>query len=71
MNDRFHYGTFVWGLVLTLAGVGLFGVGVGWWTLILIELRYLAPIVVIIVGAVVLLGALTQTNPNTTGEHRT
>ncbi|CAN5789634.1 hypothetical protein BH23ACT5_BH23ACT5_22210 [soil metagenome] len=60
MNDRFHFGTFVWGLVLTLAGVGLLGVGLGWWTLSLIDLRYVAPVAVIVIGAIIVLGALTR-----------
>lgn len=60
MNDRFHFGTFLWGLALTLAGVGLLGVGLGWWTLSLIDLRYVAPVAVIVIGASIVLGALTR-----------
>lgn len=58
MGDRFHVGTFSWGVVLTLAGAALAVVGFGWWDLSTIDLRYLAPVFVILVGVVILLGAL-------------
>lgn len=57
---RFHYGTFLWGLVLALAGVGLLGVDLGWWELRLIELRYAAPIVIMLIGAIVVIGSLAR-----------
>jgi hypothetical protein len=58
MNDRFHVGTFFWGVVLTVAGAALAAVGFGWWDMSAIDLRYVAPAFVILVGVVVLLGAL-------------
>lgn len=61
MTDRFHTGTFLWGVVLTLAGAALAAVGFGWWELSTIDLRYVGPAFVILVGAVVLTGALTRT----------
>ena len=60
MNDRFHVGTFLWGSVLTLAGAALAAVGLGWWDLSVVDLRLVAPTLVIVVGTVILLGALTQ-----------
>jgi uncharacterized membrane protein YeaQ/YmgE (transglycosylase-associated protein family) len=59
MTDRFHAGTFLWGVVLTLTGAALASVGFGWWDISSIDLRYVAPVFVILVGAVILLGALT------------
>lgn len=59
MTDRFHVGTFLWGVLLTLTGAALASVGFGWWDISSIDLRYVAPVFVILVGAVILLGALT------------
>jgi uncharacterized membrane protein YeaQ/YmgE (transglycosylase-associated protein family) len=59
MTDRFHAGTFLWGVVLTLTGAALASVGFGWWDISSIDLRYVAPVFVILFGAVILLGALT------------
>lgn len=60
MSDRLHTGTFVWGVVLTVVGAALAAVGFGWWELSAIDLRYVAPVFVILVGGVILLGALTS-----------
>jgi membrane protein DedA with SNARE-associated domain len=60
MNDQFQAGTFLWGVVLTLAGAALAAVGFGWWELAAFDLRYLGPILVVVAGAVILLGALTS-----------
>jgi membrane protein DedA with SNARE-associated domain len=54
-----HIGTFLWGLILTAAGAALAAVGFGWWDLDAIDLRYAAPVLVILIGAVILLSALT------------
>lgn len=59
MNDRLHVGTFLWGAVLTITGAGLGAVGFGWWDLSSIDWRYVAPLVVILVGVVTLLGTVT------------
>lgn len=66
MGERFHVGTFVWGVVLTVAGAALAAVGFGWWDLSAIDLRYVAPVFVILVGGVILLGALTSQNRENT-----
>ena len=58
MTDRVHVGTFLWGVVLTLAGAAMAAVGFGWWDISSIDLRYIAPVFVILVGVVILLGAL-------------
>ena len=58
MNDRFHLGTFLWGVVLTIIGAALAAAGFGWWDLSSIDLRYVAPAFVILVGVVILLGSL-------------
>jgi len=60
MNGRFYVGTFLWGVVLTLAGAALAVVGFGWWDIPAIELSYVLPVLIILVGAVVLVGALTR-----------
>lgn len=61
MNERFHGGTLIWGLVLTIAGAGLLGVGLDLWELRRIDLDYAAPIVVILIGASILFGSLRRT----------
>jgi hypothetical protein len=58
MNDRFHVGTFLWGVVLTIAGAALAAIGFGWWDISSIDLRYVGPVFVLLVGVVILLGAL-------------
>lgn len=63
MIERFHLGTFLWGVVLTLAGAALAAVGFGWWDLSSIDLRYVAPVFVILVGIVMLAGALVSRGP--------
>ena len=65
MGDRMHIGTALWGLVLTIWGVALLGVGVGWWDLELVDLRYAGPILIIIVGAVIVFGALAGADSKT------
>lgn len=60
MSDRFHVGTFLWGMVLSLTGAALAAVGLGWWDISVLDLRLVAPTLVIVVGTVILLGALTQ-----------
>ncbi len=59
MSSRFHVGTFLWGVVLTLVGAALTAVGFGWWDITSIDLRYVAPVFVILVGAVIAITALT------------
>ena len=59
MAERFHVGTFLWGLILTLAGAALAAVGFGWWDISSVDLRYAAPVFVILIGIVILLGSLT------------
>lgn len=58
MSNRLHVGTFLWGVVLTIAGAALVAVGFGWWDIASIDLLYVGPAFVILVGMVVLLGAL-------------
>lgn len=60
MTDRFHVGTFLWGVVLTLVGAALAAVGFGWWELAALDLRYVTPLFVILAGAAILAGALTS-----------
>lgn len=61
MSEEFHLGTFLWGAVLTITGAGLAAAGFGWWDLSSIDLRYVAPVFVILVGVVILLGSLMDT----------
>lgn len=69
MSDSIHVGTFLWGVVLTISGAALAAVGFGWWDISTIDLRYVAPVFVILVGTVILLGALVphrhETNTDT------
>lgn len=60
MTDRFHVATFLWGLILTVSGAALAAVGFGWWDLAVFDLRFAGPLFVILVGAVILIGALAQ-----------
>jgi membrane protein DedA with SNARE-associated domain len=66
MGERIHVGTLLWGLVLTLTGAALAAVGFGWWDISSIDLRYAAPVFVILVGIVILLGSLTGTSRSDT-----
>jgi len=56
MNDRVHAGTFLWGVVLTLTGAALAAVGFGWWDISSLDLRYVGPALVILVGVTILAG---------------
>ena len=58
MNDRFHPGTFLWGVILTLDGAALAAVGFGWWDISGIDLRYVGPVLVILIWLTILAGAL-------------
>lgn len=58
MNKQFNVGTFSWGAILTLVGAALAAVGFGWWEITSIDLRYVAPVFVILVGIVMTLAAL-------------
>lgn len=60
MGDRFHTPTLLWGIALTIWGSALLGVGLGWWDLDLIDLRYAGPILIIVVGVAVLFGAFAR-----------
>jgi len=60
MSERFHFGTFVWGVILTVMGATLTAIGFGWWDISLIDLRYVAPVFVILAGGAILAGALTR-----------
>lgn len=57
-DDRFHFGTFVTGLVIALIGGALLAEGLGWWELRLRDLRYLGPVLLIAIGVIVLLGSI-------------
>ena len=67
MTDRVHVGTFLWGVALTLAGAAMAAVGFGWWDISSIDLRYVAPAFVILVGIVILAGALVPRKPGGMG----
>ncbi len=60
MGDRFHVATLVWGLVLTGWGVFLLGVGLDWWQFDLMDLRFVGPALIIVVGVAVLVGAMSS-----------
>jgi hypothetical protein len=58
MNSQFHPGTFLWGVILTVAGAVLTAVGFGWWNISGLDLRYVGPALVILIGLTILAGAL-------------
>jgi hypothetical protein len=60
MNSRFHIGTLLSGLALAIWGAGLLGDGMGWWNIELADLRYVGPILIIVIGALVVVGALAS-----------
>lgn len=60
MGERVHIGTLLWGLLLTTWGVVVLGVGLEWWSIDLVDLRYAGPILIIVVGAVIVVGALAS-----------
>jgi hypothetical protein len=62
MTDQFHAGTFLWGVILTLAGAALAAIGFGWWEITSIDLRYVGPALVILIGLTILAGALLPGN---------
>lgn len=64
MTERFHVATFLWGVILTLTGAALAAVGFGWWNISSIDLRFLAPAFVILVGVVIVAGALIPREPS-------
>lgn len=58
MADRFHPATFIWGVILTVAGAALAAVGFGWWDISGLDLRYIGPVLVILMGVTILAGTL-------------
>ncbi|MGH8947087.1 MAG: hypothetical protein ACRDVL_13195 [Acidimicrobiia bacterium] len=61
MNDeRFHFGTFVTGLVVALIGGALLAEGLGWWELHLSDFRYVGPALLIAIGVIVLIGSFAR-----------
>lgn len=60
MDRKFHIGTLISGLVLAVWGIGLLGDGMEWWNLEFADLRYMGPILIIVIGALVVIGALAS-----------
>lgn len=60
MNDQLHLGTLLWGAVLAIAGAGLAAVGFGWWDITTIDLRYVAPVLLVLVGMIILISSVSQ-----------
>ncbi len=60
MNDRFNVGTFMWGVFLTVVGAALAAIGFGWWDISTLDLRYVGPALVILMGVTILTGALVS-----------
>lgn len=59
-DERFHFGTFVTGLVIAVIGGALLAEGLGWWELHLRDFRYVGPALLIAVGVIVLLGSFAR-----------
>jgi len=62
MDDRFHMPTFLWGVILTVVGGALAAVGFGWWDISSIDIRYVGPSFLILIGIVMLLGVVFPKN---------
>lgn len=60
MNDQLHLGTLLWGAILTIAGAGLTAVGFGWWEITSIDLRYVAPVLLVLIGMIIVIGSVSQ-----------
>ena len=60
MNDRLHFGTFVTGLIVALVGAALLAEGLGWWELQLRDFRFVGPVLLIAIGAIVLIGSFAR-----------
>lgn len=71
MSDRLHLGTFLSGVILTIVGAVLTAVGFGWWDLGGPGLRYVAPVLVILIGGVILVTAFVPDadDQSTTSQH--
>jgi len=57
---KMHVGTLVAGLVFLLVGLTFMTEAMGWWSLQVADLRYLAPIALIAGGLAVTASALTR-----------
>ena len=60
MNDQLHMGTLLWGAVLAIAGAGLTAVGFGWWDITTFDLRYAAPVLLVLIGTIILISSVSQ-----------
>ncbi|HSM45129.1 MAG TPA: hypothetical protein VK969_08960 [Acidimicrobiia bacterium] len=60
MNDQLHMGTLLWGVVLAIAGAGLTAVGFGWWEITAVDLRYAAPVLLVLIGTIILISSVSQ-----------
>lgn len=59
-DQRFHFGTFVTGLVVAVIGSVLLAEGMGWWELHLRDFRFVGPALLIAIGVIVLLGSFAR-----------
>lgn len=59
-DQRFHFGTFVTGLVVAVIGGALLAEGMGWWELHLRDFRFVGPALLIAIGVIVLLGSFAR-----------
>jgi hypothetical protein len=59
-DQRFHFGTFVTGLVVAIIGGLLLAEGMGWWELRLRDFRFVGPALLIAIGVIVLLGSFAR-----------
>lgn len=60
MNNRLHVGTLLWGAILTIAGALLTAIGFGWWEVTTVDLRYMGPGLVVLIGVVILTSATAR-----------
>lgn len=51
--NRFDLGSFLWGIFFVVVGAGLWAEQLGWWDLDFSSIRYLGPILLLVVGVIV------------------
>lgn len=60
MNDRFHFATFITGLIVALIGAAMLAEALGWWELRQRDFRYVGPVLLIAIGVTGLIGSFAR-----------
>lgn len=51
--NRFDLGSFLWGCVFVVVGGALWAEQLGWWDLDFSSIRYLGPVLLLVIGVIV------------------